>query len=744
MNILDQLHSGYILDSVQIELSKLVSQPVELQRSLRELSYFDIQYAFSPQSFSDPTVVILENLISRGLPTRPSIYIEDLFGELFGTSKKRINEKIGDIHYQSTEQLREHIDLIYNSLFVVDPRITVDAVRFQGDSEAESNFFREILPQFHPSLIQIIEPQRSIQSIIQKRQFVKQRVDFALEFPETGKWSKGMVIEIDGRQHQEVLSQKSLDKRRDEALKQAGWYTTRITTKELASLPRAKIQPIENFLSHPYFCRIKENFDHPIWTKEFGLDALQIALSPFAIARVQKSILFLISSGVLRFDQESWDIAILERDVPCGLIAVRDIEQAFQNIFSLEGEGRKLPRIDLHIFNTAEFAPCELNRGIETVRIERFVPDVDYDAIIDISMLQRTRINYPPIDGLEQLSNYLKISTSRTIFKERRFRSATPIKYHTSDVDKEENSASLIYFLQNIFRKQNFREGQIKILKRTLALESVIALLPTGAGKSLTYQLSVLLQPGIAIIIDPLKSLMRDQDENLKAAGIDSTVFINSSLSPQDRRRASEGMSQGLYQFIFISPERLQIGEFRKHLQSMKNIYFTYCIVDEAHCVSEWGHDFRTSYLRLGSNARKYCKTKADELPIIALTGTASFDVLSDVRRELDIPANAVIAPQKYGRKELTFRVQQVGEPSVPYGATEKQIKELVAKKKAEALFQILNEIPHHSWSNAHQYESLTQFFSEQNSGIVFCPHVTGKHGVEAVSKELKANRKIK
>jgi len=158
-------------------------------------------------------------------------------------------------------------------------------------------------------------------------------------------------------------------------------------------------------------------------------------------------------------------------------------------------------------------------------------------------------------------------------------------------------------------------------------LDSVIALLPTGAGKSLTYQLSALLQPGITLVVDPIKALMRDQDQNLRNTCIDSTTFINSSISAEERNVRSQDMVEGRYQFVFVSPERLQIQEFRDYLGKMSDTYFAYCVIDEAHCVSEWGHDFRTAYLRLGENVRKYCRVhpkSLKEIPLIGLTGTAS------------------------------------------------------------------------------------------------------------------------
>ncbi len=744
-----KLHSGCILGSIRETLSKL-DKPIDFSSLLTQLSYFEIEYGFEENSIQDSVVTVLDNLLSRGLPTLPSVFIEDLFSELFGIAKKEVNRKTGEILYNVTDILEENIDLIYSSFFIIDSRINGNfkpEFGFQtwekhSGSDYEAQFFDSILPsQFHDSLRQLIEPQRNIASILkysEKKEdelktklmnlandFFNQRVDFCLEFPFAKNYANGMVIEIDGPQHK-YEPQITLDKKRDSEVDKTGWApTARIATNELYSIPNDKVRQIKDFLKHPYFQKIKENFDYPIWTKKFGLESLQIALSPFAIARIQKAIIFLISSGVLNLKANVWNIAILERDVPCAFIAIEDLIQLFENIFKIEGKGRNLPKIKLKIFNTDEFNKCLLNDGIETESIEKFEPKNSFDAIIDISVLQRDGFDYPTRVEISQNKNYIKIRSCHSQKEDRLIKSAKPIKY----ILPEENQPKpLIYFLQNIFRKIEFREGQVEILRKTLSLQHVIALLPTGAGKSLTYQLSVLLQPGIALIVDPLKSLMRDQNDNLKTAGIDSTAFINSSLKPIEREVTSQKMVEGHYQFVFISPERLQIAEFREYLQSMTTTFFTYCIVDEAHCVSEWGHDFRTAYLRLGKNARKYCKTLAEEVPIIGLTGTASFDVLADVQRELDIgDESAVVTPSKYEREELNFEIINVGEVDVPENADEFIIKEIVAEKKLHALYHLLNKIPKCKWGNNSKYDTIESFLSRdlkyKNSGIIFCPH---------------------
>jgi len=159
-------------------------------------------------------------------------------------------------------------------------------------------------------------------------------------------------------------------------------------------------------------------------------------------------------------------------------------------------------------FVTDEFNQCALNDGVTTKAISEFSSISEYDAVIDVSVLQKFGFDFPKNQIPSKAKNLIKIRSSNSKKSDRIIKSASPIVY---DIPDGETPNELVYFLNNLFRKTEFLDGQVDILRRSLNLKSVIALLPTGAGKSLTYQLSALLQPGIVLIIDPLKSLMQDQ-----------------------------------------------------------------------------------------------------------------------------------------------------------------------------------------------------------------------------------------
>ncbi len=224
-------------------------------------------------------------------------------------------------------------------------------------------------------------------------------------------------------------------------------------------------------------------------------------------------------------------------------------------------------------------------------------------------------------------------------------------------------NASLDHLLQNLFRKVAFRPKQREIIERALSLRPVIGLLPTAAGKSLCYQLSSLVQPGFTFIVDPLRSLMIDQKSSLEAMGIHRCHTFMSGAGDADtkdaelRQRGYRKMERGEFLFVFNSPERLQIPEFINLVnRQMDNI--TYCVVDEAHCVSEWGHDFRLAYMNIWRRMGEHAARKP---VLMALTGTASQNVLIDIRHILMIyEPDAVIEPSTFDRPELTFEVYRV------------------------------------------------------------------------------------
>ncbi len=212
----------------------------------------------------------------------------------------------------------------------------------------------------------------------------------------------------------------------------------------------------------------------------------------------------------------------------------------------------------------------------------------------------------------------------------------------------------LLSLLKEHFGFTSFRPLQEEIIRDALAGRDVVALLPTGGGKSLCFQLPALARPGLTMVVSPLIALMKDQVDALRANGIAAT-FLNSSLSTQEFHARLRGVHRGDYQLLYMAPERLMLSESLNDLQKWQ---VNLLAIDEAHCISEWGHDFRPEYRRLVEIRERF-----PSLPIMALTATATGRVRDDISTLLKLrnPASYVAS---FNRPNLTYRVQAKASPA--------------------------------------------------------------------------------
>ena len=187
-------------------------------------------------------------------------------------------------------------------------------------------------------------------------------------------------------------------------------------------------------------------------------------------------------------------------------------------------------------------------------------------------------------------------------------------------------AAALLDTLRNTFGIEEFRPGQQQLVEAILAGRDALAIMPTGSGKSLVYQLPAQLLEGLTVVVSPLISLMKDQTDKLNALGID-VVTIHSSMSDREQREAEEAIARGGGSILYVTPERFRDRDFFESLAARNVALF---VVDEAHCVSQWGHDFRPDYMMLGSIADRLGRP-----PIVAVTATATPAVQHDIVDQL-------------------------------------------------------------------------------------------------------------
>lgn len=791
-----QFQTGYLIESIkEFLIETYPSKKENINRLYFLLSHFDVKSNIElSQNVDnpDPVLAVLNNLITRGLPTRLNFKIEQKISDCLKCFQEFT--EYGALKSKFLKNDSSTAEMLYRALHIIEPRLNKINILNEYekswerlDSSYEEDFLYEKLPaelgENYDFIIQLIEKQRSLSELLRldsippifEDNFRNQRVDFSIEFPYelNNDKVKGIILEIDGTQHDED-AQKKLDKERDNKSAESGWETFRIKTSEWSSL-KDKLSKLNEFLKSDYYSTLYKNYSNPLYGSNEGLQSLQLMLSPIAIARIQKVLIELLLRDIIKLSDPQWKIAIIERDVPCGALAIEDLKYMLKNILELQGKNATLPEIDLKIYTSEKFFFTEINE--HTLNDVKLLYEIDkdnleYDVVLDISVLER--------EGLSQKfqfktapKNYLILRSCHSIKAKRNIYSGDRIKYGaicrklTNDTFEEiETSKSILTnLLRDIFRKKDFRIGQLPILNRSLQLNSVVGLLQTGGGKSLTYQLAALLQPGITIVIDPIKSLMKDQVDGLLRNYIDNCLFINSSMNYKQRKAALERVHNGEAVFLFVSPERLQIKEFRDELESLysKKLFFSYCVIDEAHCVSEWGHDFRTSYLRLGENAIKYCLTKdLQPITLIGLTATASFDVLTDILREIStkdqiLDSDAIIRFETTNRPEIQYEVIEVN--IQPDSNNEWKIREQLGKEKHRILNDVLTKLPqrleHYNnstgeifndayindpqriiingeFNEENEKENIqlpdtiyNNFFNDHcsNAGLIFCPH---------------------
>lgn len=241
--------------------------------------------------------------------------------------------------------------------------------------------------------------------------------------------------------------------------------------------------------------------------------------------------------------------------------------------------------------------------------------------------------------------------------------------------------------LKTYFGYDTFREGQEKIVEAILANRDVLAIMPTGAGKSICYQIPALILPGITLVISPLISLMQDQVKALNDAGIHA-AFINSSLTENQISKALYLAASGRYKIIYVAPERLENYEF---LEFARNVEISMVTVDESHCISQWGQDFRPSYLKIVEFVKNLPKR-----PIVsAFTATATEEVKNDILCTLSL-ADPEVVITGFDRKNLYYSVENIRRKDefimeyIEKHPTESGIIYCATRKNVDNLFELL------------------------------------------------------
>ncbi len=658
-------------------------------------------YSIASEPASKPilnAIYVLKNILQRGKPTIAS---------------RRLRKSVG---------LDKSYDVLAQKSQALISQKPINWLRLiRGDVKTGENlakhFFDKLIPKYfdeYEFVKQLTLPEVEIfdmtQMYVDQRQ--NKRVDFYIS-------QVGLIIEIDGQQHKKTVSDYN---NRDAFTKTLGLKTIRFTTQEVSSENQSFISKVQSIVDRIRTIDRLEQDGKLIppngitlqdyqRTYQEGIDKSNPHVRLTAAIRFQLLVLELIESGDIRLG-ENKKLIIINRDgIDFADAALEDIKEFLEKQLTLMG----LPEKRLMIEVQEVSAPSHPRSGDELLIdfsiFERF--DDKFQANHDVIY---ARTHY--LDFYRYFSNQDAIRIENCELVDYDFfemSCSDPITYEIDLSPESKQRDALKFFLSNLFLPYlddvDFREGQIGIIKCALLRQGTIGLLPTGAGKSICYQLSAVLQPAISFVVCPIKSLMYDQKADLDTIGFTRSNFITSALKRDQRMKVQNDFGRGKYFFVFISPERFQTQDFRSEMNAIGlDRTFAYAVIDEAHCLSEWGHDFRTSYLCLA----KTIKELAPDSKYIGLTATASVNVLKDLKTELGVPESNVRTPLVFTREELSFHVIDDA------GRKTNELLTLVSEMESKWNFGVSSE-------------------QEAKAGIVFTPHVNGDLGCHDLAGKISS-----
>ena len=629
--------------------------------------------------------------------------VESLIVETYGGPykiKKRPSQ-IGQVVYKCDPKLEQQ----YRSFTdVLDPWTgDLDEIEFDPEHpDNERKFFDNLVKKVGPRMAHCIQPQVAFESVLpheHARSFHGQRGDFLLSFP------SGQMLLLEPGDHDEK-SQQNLDGQRDDVFQKSLNCRTRRYRNEEISDPET-YDRLEKYLADQGLLPFVGKTDSKRSNDELAQNYL--FLLPSLITRIERLLAeFFFRRGLFNYDVIT--LAILERDLECAEVALFSFLDRVQRLMALYGIEGDLPRVRLQIQRNKAYRYGDLAQikgRLEEVSPGIVVEEVDQidgesatlflDVAIKCNALTVSHYSGATLEGFVRQGfphNHVETFQYRSV----------PRAIAVS----EQTTTLLEGFLQDFFRKEALRPGQPPIVENILKQVSTIGLLPTSAGKSICYQLASLLTPGLTFVVDPLVALMEDQVQGLKGDhGIDRVFALHAGSGI---RGDQVGKILGQSIMIFLAPERFQNPDFRMSMQSLNalDLFVNYAVIDEAHCVSMWGHDFRPPYLLLEKNLRKYCSFRGQEPVIVALTGTASQMVLIDLQRELNIQNSSnIVRPKTFDRPELSF-----------------QLHKCPANRKQHDLDLIDQKIRSHL--------NVNDLYQEAD-GIVFVPTVNGRSGCWAI-----------
>lgn len=577
---------------------------------------------------------ILKNIMFRGCPLRCSELLIKSVGEI------PRNEKF---FLACSDNQKPQWDTIIKGGIHTTPALS---------------FFKEF-QRLYPKEAMLFLPECSFREIIEDDNIAE---DSSVDFYSP---SLKIAIEIDGKQH---ISQKGMadDAQRDKLLKQRGIKILRFKTSDF----------IRGKWSAKVWEEIKQKLenDSPLNNVIFHENYNENDIAFLAIFRFQIALTYLLEKGYFSLDDEEVRIFINKftdsgKELKYLHAAYDDLGAVIEKLYALCKKNIKLPKLKI-FFEKKEKNLISVNMGLFQLYDQSFFEESETLFIRNDYFLYTD--NTEGKKGIGRYKNYYSVEYS-------------DFRFNDLPNSNDDQKQALQFFLKQFFGYDSFRKNQEDIIIQGLNPENgVIGLLPTGSGKSLCFQLVGLLNPGMTIIVSPLKSLMSDQCANLKNRfQISNSIYITSDNKKDNYYYTTKGNEK----FIYLSPERFFNAEFmnffKRNVSKIGQI-----VIDEVHCLSEWGHDFRTSYLLL-FNFLKEVNLKQNIL-LMGTSGTSSSRVTNDISKEFKkLDKNIILVKSDtVKRRELSYEVINCNDEN-----EEEKLKELVyndvLKNKKIIIFEL-------------------------------------------------------
>lgn len=601
-----------------------------------------------------------------------------------------IYNKINFLPKYLINYVREHLFEVNeeNADSILNDRIR--DIRIQGKDNKFNEYIRNynflnqpehfLEKEFIRRIILYVLSNDGMEKLIPQKRIEPYTVDFAIE------GDNKYVFEIDGFEKFKNPNALNSFIERQNYLTSQGWIIYRYTYKHIYENAKQKIKELYELFSRDKTLKGFLELDNLERILRLDFNNENHFLDPVDFVnlfyKIQDSVAFKIIEDDLNEDKEINIKDNFEKSIdefPLVYFSLCDLYHFLDAVQKISEINFSLPKINLKTkYNENDYA--NITKPHNNIILKSYEDNTKNDIVFDTTL------------------KYIEAKSNRLLKNE-------DIKFRTLSFEDIRNNLS--YITESIFGyKEGTKDFQNRVLKKIFECENVLGIFPTGSGKSFCFWLSSLLKPGLAIIICPLRSLMRDQFQSLLNYGLSSVAFINSDIDKNEREQILLDIILGKVKLLYLAPERMRIEAFIEHLKSIQqHRTISYLVIDEAHCISEWGHDFRPSYLHIPFFYENL-KQLNSNISLIALTATASEMVKADILKILNMSDEDVVSASDFDRINFSYQIIKVDE----------------RQQKEEMYDKVLSEYIPRALSSQEISELLESEnnYQEKNMGLIY------------------------